>query len=85
MLPPIIWEVGLEVEVGVGLARGVDKIGKREGEQGLEWVRLREGVEYHRFGLIMGPIFCTQIKILNPGSRDISQKLRQTKCLLFNF
>ena len=32
-----------------------------------------------------GHIFCTEIKILNPGSRDISQKLRQTKCLLFNF
>ena len=26
-----------------------------------------------------------KMKILNPGSRDISQKLRQTKCLLFNF
>ena len=32
-----------------------------------------------------GHIFRTEIKILNPGSRDISQKLRQTKCLLFNF
>ena len=26
-----------------------------------------------------------KIKILKPGSRDISQKLRQTNCLLFNF
>ena len=33
----------------------------------------------------MGPIFCTEIKILNSGSHDISQKLRQTKCLLFHF
>ena len=32
-----------------------------------------------------GHIFCTEIRILIPGSRDISQKLRQTKCLLFNF
>ena len=30
-------------------------------------------------------IFCNEIKILNPGSRDISQKLRQTKCLIFDF
>ena len=28
-------------------------------------------------------IFSTGMKILNPGSCDISQKLRQTKCLLF--
>ena len=26
---------------------------------------------------------CTEIKILNSGSHDISQKLRQTKCILF--
>ena len=32
-----------------------------------------------------GHSFCTEIKILNPGSRDISQKLRQTKCLIFDF
>ena len=30
-----------------------------------------------------GHSFCTEIKILNPGSRDISQKLRQTKCIIF--
>ena len=33
--------------------------------------------------LIKGHIFCTEIKILNPGSRDIFQKLRQTKCFQF--
>ena len=33
----------------------------------------------------MGYIFCTEIKIVNSGSHDISQKLRQTKCLLFHF
>ena len=32
-----------------------------------------------------GHIFCTEIKILNSGSHDISQKLRQTKCLPFHF
>ena len=32
---------------------------------------------------IMGHIFCTEIEILNPGSHDISQKLRQTKCIIF--
>ena len=31
----------------------------------------------------LGHIFCTEIKILNSGSHDISQKLRQTKCILF--
>ena len=30
-------------------------------------------------------IFCTEIEIRNCRSHDISQKLRQTKCLLFNF
>ena len=33
----------------------------------------------------MGHIFCTEIEILNCRSHDISQKLRQTKCLIFNF
>ena len=32
-----------------------------------------------------GHIFCTEIKILNSGSHDVSQKLRQTECLLFHF
>ena len=30
-----------------------------------------------------GHIFCTEIEILKSGSRDISQKLRQTKCMIF--
>ena len=33
--------------------------------------------------MTMDHIFCTEIKILNSGSHDISQKLRQTKCILF--
>ena len=33
--------------------------------------------------LPMGHIFCIEIKILNSGSHDVSQKLRQTKCILF--
>ena len=37
------------------------------------------------FKSTMGQIFFTEIKILNHGTRDISQKLRQTECLLFNF
>ena len=32
---------------------------------------------------ILGHIFCTEIEILNSGSHDISQKLKQTKCILF--
>ena len=32
-----------------------------------------------------GHIFCTEIKILNSESHDISQKLRKSKCLLFHF
>ena len=34
-------------------------------------------------GMPKGHIFCTEIEILNPGSHDISQKLRQTKYLSF--
>ena len=30
-----------------------------------------------------GHTFCTEIEILKSGSRDISQKLRQTKCMIF--
>ena len=30
-------------------------------------------------------IFCTEIETLNPGSRDIALKLRQTKCMISRF
>ena len=30
-------------------------------------------------------IFCTEIKIINSGSHDKSQKLKQTKCFFFHF
>ena len=35
--------------------------------------------------IVKGNIFCTEIKILNSESHEISQKLRKSKCLLFHF
>ena len=49
----------------------------------IEQILCSSGYSDQLAGKILGHIFSTGVKILNPGSCDMSQKLRQTKCLLF--
>ena len=53
----------------------------------IQWSVLIYQVQYMTYTSqsIQAHIFCTEIEILNSGSHDISQRLRQTKCLLFHF